>query len=55
MIMELIGFRWQIVTASGEADGLPYRYLCRCLDRVRWMNLVEGPDSYTLKPIRVRE
>jgi hypothetical protein len=49
-------FRFQIIDLmSGEPEGIPYRYVGRCLDRVRWLNLTAGENRYTLKPVRSKE
>jgi len=49
----LKGWRWQIVRANtGEHEGVPYRYLGRCIHRVFWLNQQAGDYCYSLRPIR---
>jgi hypothetical protein len=55
MDIEIKGYRFQIMTAAGQPDGLAYRFPGRCLRQVRWMNLTQGSGSYTLRPVRWRE
>lgn len=50
------GFRYQIYdVVSGEPHGVPYRYICRCLMRVRELNIFEQANRFSLKPVRVKE
>lgn len=49
-------WKWQIMdTVSREPEGIPYRYLDRCLMRVLWLNATTGEYRYSLKPVRTRE
>lgn len=49
-------WKFQIIDlVTGEPDGTPYRYVCRCLMRVQEMNIYERAQRYTLKPVRIRE
>jgi hypothetical protein len=49
-------WRYQIIDLVTRAnEGIPYRYVGRCLDRVRWLNLTAGENRYTLKPVRSKE
>jgi hypothetical protein len=49
-------FRYQIIDVmSGELEGVPYRYVGRCLERVRWLNLISGENRYSMKPVRIKE
>lgn len=49
----LKGWRWQIVdVVAHEPEGVPYKYLGRCLNRVLWLNQTSGKYRYSLRPVR---
>lgn len=49
-------FKFQIIDAvTGEPEGVPYRYIGRCLMRMWDLNVYERTSRYTIKPVRVRE
>lgn len=49
-------FRFQIVDlVTGESEGIPYRYIDRCLMRVWELNIFERANRYSIKPIRSKE
>jgi predicted chitinase len=46
-------FKYQIYdTRTGELDGVPYRYIGRCLMRITEMNIYERANRFSLKPVR---
>lgn len=50
-------FRYQVVEAATRAPegDRPYMDIGRCLQRMRWLNLVAQEPRYTLVPVRWRE
>lgn len=49
-------FRYQIYhVETGEPEGVPYRYIGRCLMRMWELNVYERANRFSLKPIRSRE
>lgn len=49
-------FKFQIIDiTTGEPEGVPYRYIGRCLMRMWELNAFERANRFSLKPLRVRE
>lgn len=55
--MPVTTFRYQVVEAATRAPegDRPYMDIGRCLQRMRWLNLVAQEPRYTLVPVRWRE
>jgi hypothetical protein len=49
-------FRYQIIEfATGDPEGVPYRYIGRALMRMWQLNAFERANRFTLRPVRSRE